>query len=87
VTAYLLNLRGSDIPFNPLFQAYFFVSEDRAVLFIDSSKVVDEEVGEYLKSLEVEQKEYNDLWTFLRRREWGEGKASRTPPFHPQAII
>lgn len=77
--AYLLNLRGSDIPFNPLFHAYFFISEDRAILFIDSSKVVNDDVNEYLKSLDIEQREYNDLWTFLRRREWGEGKVLISP--------
>jgi Xaa-Pro aminopeptidase len=71
--AYLLNLRGSDIPFNPLFQSYLFVGQERAVLFIDTPKVNDE-VGGYLKGLGVDLKEYNDLWAFLRRREWGEGK-------------
>jgi Xaa-Pro aminopeptidase len=73
LSAYLLNLRGSDIPFNPLFQSYLFVGFDRAVLFIDKAKVNDD-VGDYLKPLNVEVREYNDLWSFLRRREWGEGK-------------
>ena len=76
--AYLLNLRGGDIPFNPLFQSYFFVSLDRAVLFTDSVKV-NEEVRDYLHSLGVERKEYNDIWSFLRRREWGEGKVLISP--------
>ena len=74
--AYVLNLRGSDIPFNPLFHSYLFVGLERAVLFVDTGKVSDE-VGEYLKHLSVEVKEYNDLWAFLRRREWGEGKVIR----------
>lgn len=76
--AYLLNLRGQDIPFNPLFQSYFFLSLDRAILFVDSAKVTDE-VREYLRKLGIERKEYNDLWTFLRRREWGEGKVLISP--------
>ena len=71
--AYLLNLRGSDIPFNPLFQSYLFVGLESAILFVDNAKV-KEEVGGYLKELGVDLKEYNDLWAFLRRREWGEGK-------------
>ena len=74
--AYVLNLRGSDIPFNPLFHSYLFVGLERAVLFVDTGKVSDE-VGDYLKGLNVEVKEYNDLWAFLRRREWGEGKVIR----------
>jgi Xaa-Pro aminopeptidase len=69
----VLNLRGNDIPFNPLFQAYFFVGQEQATLFVDKGKV-NEDIGEYLKSVGVEVREYNDLWTFLRRREWGEGK-------------
>jgi Xaa-Pro aminopeptidase len=71
--AWLLNLRGSDIPYNPLFQSYLFIGLSRVVLFADSVKVTDE-VAAYLRSIGVERREYNDLWTFLRRREWGEGK-------------
>ncbi|KAJ7122012.1 Creatinase aminopeptidase [Mycena crocata] len=76
--AYLLNLRGSDIPFNPLFQAYLFVSLESAMLFVDASKVNDD-VGAYLHSLGVERRDYVDLWQFLRRREWGVGKILITP--------
>ena len=76
--AYVLNLRGGDIPFNPLFHSYLFVAIDRAVLFTDSVKV-NEDVRTYLHSLGVERKEYNDLWSFLRRREWGEGKVLISP--------
>jgi hypothetical protein len=71
--AYVLNLRGQDIPYNPLFHAYLFIGLDRTVLFTEGVKVNDE-VAAYLESLDVERKEYNDLWSFLRRREWGEGK-------------
>ncbi|KAJ6616675.1 peptidase M24, structural domain-containing protein [Mycena sp. CBHHK59/15] len=76
--AYLLNLRGSDIPFNPLFQAYLFVSLQSAILFLDASKVNDD-VGGYLQSLNVERRDYVELWQFLRRREWGVGKIVITP--------
>jgi len=73
--AYTLNLRGSDIPYNPLFHAYLFVSFDTAVLFLDSSKVVDR-LAEYLRRIAVERRDYTDLWPFLRKREWGDGKVS-----------
>lgn len=66
-------MRGSDIPFNPLFYAYLFISLDKIILFIDPAKL-NNETEEYLRSLKVERREYNDIWTFLRRREWGEGK-------------
>jgi Xaa-Pro aminopeptidase len=74
-SAYLVNLRGQDIPFHPVFQSYLFITFDRALLFIEKSKV-SEEVREYLSAAGVEVKDYNDLWTFLRKREWGEGKVS-----------
>jgi Xaa-Pro aminopeptidase len=71
--AYVLNLRGSDIPYNPVFQAYLYIGLERAVLFIDSSKV-EHGVRQYLDELEVQLREYNDIWSFLRKREMGEGK-------------
>ncbi|KAJ6493841.1 peptidase M24, structural domain-containing protein [Mycena vulgaris] len=76
--AYLLNLRGSDIPFHPLFQAYLFVGLESAVLFLDSFKV-NEDIAGYLQSLNVERRDYVDLWQFLRQREWGVGKILITP--------
>ena len=74
-TAYILNLRGSDIPYNPLFHAYLFVGLESAVLFVEKSKVQDD-IAEYLKENNVQLRSYTDLWPFLRRREWGEGKVS-----------
>ncbi|KDQ55672.1 hypothetical protein JAAARDRAFT_133670 [Jaapia argillacea MUCL 33604] len=71
--AYVLNLRGQDVPYNPVFQSYLYVGLDKTILFIETAKV-DKEVASYLSAIKVEQREYNDIWTFLRRREWGEGK-------------
>ncbi|KAJ2932269.1 hypothetical protein H1R20_g4809, partial [Candolleomyces eurysporus] len=76
--AYALNLRGTDIPYNPLFHAYLFVGLDSATLFVDSSKV-DETVDNYLHSFGVDRKDYTELWPFLRRRPWGEGKLLISP--------
>lgn len=82
--AYLLNLRGIDTPFNTLFEAYFFVSLEHAILFIDFSKITDE-VRDYLTMLSVEVRRYKDLWTFLRRGAWGQGKVL-IPPQAPYAV-
>ncbi|KAF9806572.1 hypothetical protein IEO21_08640 [Rhodonia placenta] len=76
--AWLLNLRGDDIPFNPVFHSYLFVSLDEAILFIEPAKV-SAEVDEYLRSISVERKEYNQIWSFLRLKPWGEGKVILTP--------
>ena len=73
--AWTLNLRGSDIPFNPVFQAYLFVEFDRAILFVDSAKL-SPEISNYLQSIGVTTREYSDVWFFLRARDWGEGKVS-----------
>lgn len=76
--AYLLNLRGSDIPFNPLFYAYLFISLDRAILFINGAKLTDEVRG-YLRTNRVEWQEYNLMWDFLRHRRWGDGRILINP--------
>jgi Xaa-Pro aminopeptidase len=76
--AYILNLRGHDIPFNPLFQSYLYIGLNKVVLFLDSAKIEDP-IRSYLEALEVEQREYNDIWTFLRKREYGDGKVLINP--------
>ncbi|KAI8520449.1 Xaa-Pro aminopeptidase 2 [Branchiostoma belcheri] len=40
--AWLVNLRGSDVPFNPVFFAYAIVTADTAMLYLDISKVTDD---------------------------------------------
>ncbi|KAJ7239839.1 peptidase M24, structural domain-containing protein [Mycena rebaudengoi] len=76
--AYLLNLRGSDIRFDPVFRAYLFVGLQVTILFVDAFKV-DEDIGWYLNSIAVERRDYVEIWQFLRRGEWGAGKILITP--------
>ncbi|KAF9000416.1 hypothetical protein BDQ17DRAFT_1359572 [Cyathus striatus] len=73
--AYVLNLRGSDVPYNPLFHAYLFIGLESTIVFVDSSKVT-RDVPDYLEKMNVQRRDYTELWTFLRKREWGEGKVS-----------
>ncbi|KAG7089664.1 hypothetical protein E1B28_011324 [Marasmius oreades] len=70
--AYMLNMRGSDIEFSPLFHAYLFVGMAGAIVFLDSVKVPPN-VDDYLRHVDVERREYRELWEFLARREWGKG--------------
>ncbi|CAJ2631626.1 unnamed protein product [Trifolium pratense] len=58
--AWLLNLRGSDIPHSPVVYAYLIVEIDGATLFIDDSKVT-EEVDGHLKKANIEIKPYNSI--------------------------
>jgi Xaa-Pro aminopeptidase len=73
ILAYVLNLRGDDIPFNPVFVSYMYIGLDRAILFVEQEKI-EPPVREYLQNLRVEIRDYNGIWSFLRTREWGEGK-------------
>ncbi|XP_045831287.1 aminopeptidase P2-like [Trifolium pratense] len=58
--AWLLNLRGSDIPHSPVVYAYLIVEIDGATLFIDNSKIT-EEVDDHLKKANIEIKPYNSI--------------------------
>ena len=58
-----------------MFQSYLMITLDKAILFMDSAKLTDD-VEDYLKAVGVDTREYNDLWSYLRKREWGEGKVS-----------
>ncbi len=40
--AWLLNLRGHDVPFNPVFIAYLLIEKERTLLFLDTNKVNSE---------------------------------------------
>ena len=68
--AWLYNLRGSDISFNPVFFSYAVVTETEAVLFIRSSQVSDKVRealgnGDDMEAERVEMKEYNDIRDYI----------------------
>jgi len=71
--AWLLNLRGSDLPYTPVFHSYLFVSLAAAVLFVDRKKI-SSEVETYLKQMNVVLRDYGDIFTFLRQGGWGAGR-------------
>lgn len=65
--AWLLNLRGSDIEFNPVFYAYLIVTSDREVtLFADNFRF-DTKVQSVLKDNNIKVEPYNTFWTTLNR--------------------
>ena len=86
--AHTLNLRGSDVPYNPVFTAYLLVAQDKTVLFIDLDKI-SAEVKSYLNECRVSLRAYADVWTYLRNKEWGEGKIIISPntPYAVSLII
>jgi len=58
--AYLLNLRGSDIAYNPVFFSYVVLSLDSATLFIDG-RSVDIDTQRYLEAAGVEVRPYEEF--------------------------
>jgi Xaa-Pro aminopeptidase len=61
--AWLFNLRGSDIPYNPVFFSYAAVTPNSATLYVDSSKL-GPEIEDYLGD-SVEIKPYDALFSDL----------------------
>ncbi|KAI3900745.1 hypothetical protein MKW92_036320 [Papaver armeniacum] len=58
--AWLLNLRGNDIPHSPVMYAYLIVEIDGAKLFVDNSKVTPDVLA-HLKSSGVELRPYDSI--------------------------
>lgn len=62
--AWLFNLRGNDIPYNPVFFSYAAVTHDSATLYVDSAKL-GQEVIDHLQGT-VAIKPYNALFSDLK---------------------
>lgn len=58
--AWMLNLRGDDIPHSPVFYAYLIVDNRGAKLFVDDAKVTREVVG-HLGNASVELRPYDTI--------------------------
>lgn len=63
--AWLFNLRGYDIAYNPVFLSYAVVRAEDAILFIDPVKVTDE-VKEHLAKAKVSILSYDEIGRFLK---------------------
>ncbi|ESW19042.1 hypothetical protein PHAVU_006G091700 [Phaseolus vulgaris] len=64
--AWLLNLRGNDIPHSPVVYAYLIVEIAGAKLFVDDSKVT-EEVRDHLKKANIQIRPYNSIISEIER--------------------
>lgn len=63
--AWLLNIRSSDVRYNPVATSYLYLSPATSALFIDTAKV-SEETAEYLRNQGVGVLPYSDVTTFLK---------------------
>lgn len=59
--AWLFNLRGNDIPYNPVFFSYAIITPDEATLYVDSSKL-DPGCQSYLDKNGVSVKPYHAIF-------------------------
>src|SRR5699024_546741 len=64
--AWMFNIRGNDIDFNPVVISYALITKDRVTLFIENKDTekdekISNDVTEYLTKNNIEIKEYNDI--------------------------
>lgn len=62
--AWLLNLRGNDIQFNPVFFSYIIIYLDKIILYVDKKKL-DKDLILYLNNFDIKIKNYNEIWDDL----------------------
>jgi len=62
--AWLLNIRSSDVPCNPVATAFFYLSDSTAVLFTNPQKI-DEKTAAYLREIGVDSAPYENVARFM----------------------
>ncbi|MEG2786249.1 MAG: aminopeptidase P family protein [Romboutsia sp.] len=63
--AWLFNIRGGDVKFNPVVLSYALITLDKVYLFIDKNKL-NEEILNELNKESVVIKPYNDIYEFIK---------------------
>ncbi|KZO98526.1 Creatinase/aminopeptidase [Calocera viscosa TUFC12733] len=61
--AWLFNLRGSDIPYNPVFFAYALITEKKAILFLEPGQLSDDVSAHLDPGVEIQP--YGGFWYYL----------------------
>ncbi|AMD22310.1 HGL030Cp [Eremothecium sinecaudum] len=61
---WLLNLRGSDIAYNPVFYAYLLLQGDVTTLFCNNP--ISDEITNYFKENNIAVKPYKEIWDVLK---------------------
>ncbi|SMO36853.1 Xaa-Pro aminopeptidase [Saccharicrinis carchari] len=62
--AWTLNLRGSDVSYNPVFHAYLIISLDGVYLFIDTFKITTD-IGKELARDDISVHLYTDIFNWI----------------------
>ena len=62
--AWFLNIRGTDVPCNPVGICYSYISEKERVLFINAQKI-NKDTAEYLQKNNIKLAQYEKIYDFL----------------------
>lgn len=65
--AWLYNIRGSDIPNNPVVFSYALVTEKEAFLFLNLEHV-NEDLKNYFNDNDIRLMEYNLIWNYINKK-------------------
>lgn len=63
--AWLFNIRGGDVKYNPVVLSYALITLDKVYIFVDKEKLNNEILDELAKE-NVEIKPYNDIYEFIK---------------------
>ena len=63
--AWLFNLRGSDVDYNPVFLSYAVIEKEKAFLFTDMEKL-DADTCRYIERQDVQILPYDSVYDFIR---------------------
>lgn len=69
--AWVYNIRGQDVPLNPMILSYGLITLDKAYVCIDSHKLTDE-VKNHLKENNIEVREYDEILDLVKSIEDGD---------------
>ncbi|CAL9733398.1 putative Xaa-Pro aminopeptidase Fra1p [Monosporozyma servazzii] len=61
---WLLNLRGSDIDYNPVFFSYCLINSKETILFTNNK--LNDQIESYLKENNIQVKSYKSFWDHLK---------------------
>ena len=63
--AWLYNIRGCDVPCNPVTVSFSILTDTKAILFIDTAKLPDE-IEKHLTKNNVEIRPYNEMYEYTK---------------------
>lgn len=66
--AWLFNIRGRDIPCNPVVFSYAVITDEKAFIFIDKEKIKKEDEKYFIEN-KIEIKEYGKFYDFIKNIE------------------